>query len=67
MELWVAGFNAWGQLTTQLNEEIQNPACSLHHDIYTFQNCIKHADKINILWTGISSTLSEKLKYSIKF
>ncbi|POS86713.1 hypothetical protein EPUL_000875, partial [Erysiphe pulchra] len=58
MELWVAGFNAWGQLTTQLNEGNQNSTCSLHDDIYTFQNCIQNADKIHILWSGISSTLT---------
>ncbi|KHJ36254.1 putative serine threonine-protein kinase nek9 [Erysiphe necator] len=55
MKLWVAGFNAWGQL--QPSEEDETPICSFPDNIYTFKVCLQKADKIDILWSGVSSTL----------
>lgn len=52
MELWVSGFNAWGQLDFQGDSSTEPP------DVRTFKSALRD-QYIEIQWTTLSATLSK--------
>lgn len=62
MELWVSGFNAWGQL------DFEGEAFTASQDLRIFK-CVLRSKHIEILRTVLSATLgkTEKIPVSLLF
>jgi hypothetical protein len=50
-QLWVSGFNAWGQLSFEKNSELPG-------DVYAFK-CILEDESIEVLKTTLSATVGK--------